>query len=199
LRKTAECIVGKAPESPLPPFGPAVDVVNRSDIGVSQLAIRKEPIEEVEVIALFSELIGNGTLKNYEIWRLSTREAFDGMMLLPLKGQIQPRPNTNRDLHDVEFKVLISALINDFDENIKNPTGLKLIVVWEDDFDQKYPKGHDRYQIVDIVHPTREDWEPWSEFRPPPVKKALHDRETGGLIYLLELKNVISGLKKTTT
>jgi hypothetical protein len=199
LRKTAECIVGKAPESPAPPFGPVMEVVNRPDMGITWLGIRKEPKEEVEVIALFSELLGNGTLKNYEIWQLSTREAFDGKMLLPLKGQTSPPPHTDSDLHDVEFKVWLSDLISDFDENIKNPIGLKLAVVWEDDFDQKYPKGHERYQIVDIAHTTREDWESWSEFRPPPVKKAIHDRDTGGIIYLLELKDVVGGLKKTAT
>jgi len=197
LRKTAECIVGKAPESPAPPFSPSVEVVNRTDLGISQMALRKEPREEVEVIALFSELLGREILKNYEIWQLSTREVLDGKMLLPFKGEIHPRPHTDSDLQDVEFKVRISDLINDFDENIKNPMEIKLVIVWEDDFNQKYPKGHERYQIVDIVHPTREDWESWSEFRPPPVKKAVHDRDTGGLIYLLELKDVIAELRKS--
>ena len=195
LRKTAECIVGKAPESPEPPFIPSIAVVNRSDVGISQLSMRKEPQEEVEVIALFGELLGNKILKDYEIWQFSSREAFDGKMLLPFGGKTQPRPHTDSDLHDIEFKVRLGSLISDFDANIKIPVGLKLAIIWEDDFDEKYPKGHDRYQVVDIAHPTREDWESWSEFRPPPVKKAIHDRDTGGLIYILELKEVISGLK----
>jgi len=198
LRKTAECIVGKAPESPTPPFAKPVDVVNRPDLGISQLAMRKAPIKEVEVIALFSELVGNGTLKGYETWGLSTKATFDAKMLLPLKGQSQPRPSTDADLHDVEFKVRLGDLISDFDENIKNPAGLKLVIVWVDDFDQSYPKGHDRYQVVNIAHPSREDWESWSEFRPPPVNKAIHDRDTGGLIYVLELKDIITGLKSTS-
>ena len=158
--------------------------------------MKKEPTLEVEVIALFSELIGRKILKDYEIWALSTRAILDGKMLAPLKGQIPPRPHTDTDLHDVEFKVRLSQLIDDFDENRKNPLGLRLAIFWENDFDKEYPTGHERYQIVDIVDPTREDWVSWSEFRPPPVEKALHDRDTGILIYLLELKKVVDELKK---
>jgi len=57
LINTAQCIVGRVPEEPFVPPLPSTSVVSRPELGLP-ISIKKEPVEEIELIALFYELIG---------------------------------------------------------------------------------------------------------------------------------------------
>jgi len=192
LIHTAECIAGKVPESILPPaVMPSVSVVSRPSLGVPFLSLRKVPVEEMEVIALFFELVGRGYLPEYETWSISSREEFDGKMVIHYPGVTLPEPRSDRDLSNIEFKLCTSDLVDDFDAGRKVIEGLSLIIVWKDDMDERYRQGHSHYEIIDVEYSS------WvKEHGPSHVRKCLRDRRTGREIPILELKQVIEDLPK---
>lgn len=193
LTKIAECIVGLTPEAPPPPPGPSVDIIKRKALPYnSKFSIKKEPIEELEVVALFYELIGKGYLKNYETWQLSTKEMYDGRMMVPLGGEKQGSPHSDLDLHNVEFKVVLSDLIRDFDLNRKDPNNLLLAVVWKNDC-RPDTFEHERYEIIDADRP---ELGKWAEKRPEFVRYCIRDRATGRPIYILELRSVLKEIQE---
>jgi hypothetical protein len=190
LIHTAECISGKVPEAPPSIVVSPTEVVSRPELGLSFSKIKKVPKEEVELIALFSELIGSGHLTDYEVWALSTREVFDGKMMIHYKEVDINPPHSDRDLSNVEFKVYLSDLIDDFDTGRKVITNLNLIIVWEDDFDRRYSNGHIHYETV-----PAESSALLNEYTLNYVNKCLRDRRTGMEIPILELKWVVENLK----
>ncbi|MEM2146775.1 MAG: hypothetical protein QW279_15535, partial [Candidatus Jordarchaeaceae archaeon] len=194
LIHTAECIAGKVPEAILPPVVvPSTSVVFRPDLGVPFLSLKKVPTEEMEVVALFFELVGRGYLPEYETWCISSREIFDCKMVIRYPGVTFLEPRSDRDLSNTEFKVYLSDLIDDFDSGRKVIEGLNLIIIWEDDLDRQYPRGHIYYEVINI-----EDSKSLRDYRLSYVEKCLLDRRSGIEIPILELKRVIEELRRST-
>jgi hypothetical protein len=190
LIHTVQCISGKVPESPPILAIAPTNVVSRHDLNLSFSKIKKIPEEEVELIALFFELVGKGYIKDYEFWALSTREPYDGKALIHYEGiKINP-PRSDKDLHNVEFKVRLSDLIDDFETGRKTSSNLHLIIVWEDDFDEKYPSGHVNYEVIPAESSTL-----LKEYHLEHVNKVLHDRSIGTEIPILEIKDVVKKIK----
>ena len=191
LIHTAECIGGKIPEAPTSIVISPTEVISRPDLGLPNFRIAKVPKAEVELIALFFELVGKGYLTDYEIWALSTRDVYDGKMMIHYEGVTISPPHSDKDLSDVEFKVCLSDLIDDFDKGRKVAMDVKMIIVWEDDFEDKYEKGHIYYEIV-----SAENSALLKEYSLNYVNKCLRDRRTSIEIPILEVKRVIEDLKQ---
>ena len=65
-----------------------------------------------------------------------------------------PPPQTDNDLHNLEFKVHLVDLIKDFEEGNKNPLELQLVVVWY----RKLPgQPHPDYQVIELSETDQED------------------------------------------
>jgi len=189
LIHTAQCIAGKIPESAPTLVIAPTQIISRPDLNLPFSKIRKIPEEEIELVALFFELIGKGYIEEYEFWALSTREVYDGKALIHYEGvEINP-PHSDKDLHNIEFKVHLSDLINDFETGRKRSSDLSLIIVWEDDFDKVYPTGHINYEVISAENSTL-----LTEYPIKHVKKALRDRSTGNEIPILEIKQVIENI-----
>jgi len=189
LIHTAKGIVGDVSEA-LPPIVPAVEIISRPNLDLPFLSIKKEPREEIEVIALFYELIGRGYLREYETWGLTTRERYDGKMLIQYPNISITAPRSDRDLNAIEFKVYLSDLVDDFEKGRKRAEDINFIIVWVDDFIQQYPKGHVDFEVINIEGTELES------YAVPRVEKCLHARRTGTKIQILELKSIVEGLKE---
>lgn len=190
LKYTAENITGKVESPPYPIVVPSAEVVSRPMLGLPELTIKKIPIEEIEVIALFYELVGRGYFKEYETWALTLRETYDGKMIIHYAGISMPVPKSDNDLSILEFKTQISDLIDDFDGGRKNPEDIRLIVVWEDDFSREFPQGHMNFEVISAMGTEVE------KYCLPYVEKCLHDRRSARKIQIVELKHVVEELKK---
>jgi len=193
LKNTARNITGKVEPAPLPIVTPSAEFVSRPNLDVPGLTIKKEPWEEIEVIALFYELIGRGYLKEYETWGLMARETYDGKMLIYYPGISMSTPLSDNDLSTIEFKVRLSDLIDDIDEGRKRTEDMKMIIVWEDDFTQAFPHGHMHFEVINVEGTEIED------FCLPHVEKCLHDRRSASKVQILELKRVTDQLKAPKT
>ncbi len=192
LRNAARGITGTVEPPPTPIVTPSISTVSRPDLGLANVSIRKEPIEEVELIALFYELVGSKLLKEYETWSLMRSETYDGRFLIKYPGLNVGSPQSDNDLSNIEFKVRLSDLVDDFDEGRKSPGAIKLIIVWRDDFGSVYRKGHANYEVIGVAGTEVEDYA--LQF----VERCLHDRRTGGKLQILELSKIVEKLKQDT-
>lgn len=191
LRTTVQSIVGvreRIEETPSPLVIPEREVVSREDIQPPILKIKKVPKEEIEVIAIFSEMIGRGILKEYEIWALSTRSQYDGKILIHLPSLPPSTPQSDRDLNTIEFKVNLSSLIEDFDNGDKYLEEINLIVIWEDDFNEVFRERHPYYEIIPVKDTELE------ELNLSYIEKCIHDRRTARKVPILELKQILNKL-----
>lgn len=186
LRNIATAFAGK---TRIPPPPSPVEILQRRDIGLSSLTIIKEPSDENEVIAIFYELVGKGHLTNVQTWHLSSREPYDGKIIMKLphdKGF--PVPHSNKDFQTLEFKIRVWDLVHDFEAQTKDPQFIDLLVAWQDDYsDTRNP--HPDYEIIDVrMAPGME------EQMPKEITKCLHARHIARFIPLLILKDVIDTL-----
>lgn len=190
LRITTQSIVGireRREEVPSPLVTPEQQVISREDIQPPLLKIKKVPQEEIEVVAIFSEMVGRGILKEYEIWALSTRLQYDGKILIhfPNLSSPLPSPQSDRDLNTIEFKVNLSSLIDDFDNGDKYLEEINLIVIWKDDFIEAFRERHPYYEVIPVKDTELE------ELNLSYIEKCIHDRRTGKKVPILELKEVL--------
>jgi hypothetical protein len=186
LIRACSCIVGiheRLEEGPSPLVEPTTEIVSRENITPPILAIKKVPKEEIEVIAIFSELLGRGILKEYEVWALSTRAMYDGKILIVSDKNITPR--SDRDLNTVEFKLNISSLVDDLTEGKKFLDEINLIVIWRDDFHEAFSRGHPYYEVIPIIDTELEN------LKLSFIEKCLHDKRTARKVPILELNEVI--------
>jgi anti-sigma regulatory factor (Ser/Thr protein kinase) len=163
--------------------------LKRDDLGIPELAIKKVPRDENDVIALFFELLGRGYIEGYQSFGLSQMESFDGKFILRRSGdRTDPViPADDRQLSAVEFKVIASSLIQDLEREAKNPRELKLVIAWDEG-----ASNSDQFGFADIEH---------SRYYPdnvyPSVTRYLQDTRSGSQIQVLLLKSVVDNIRQT--
>jgi hypothetical protein len=163
--------------------------LKRDDLGIPELAIRKVPRDENDVIALFFELLGRGYIDGYQSFGLSQMESFDGKFILRRSGdRTDPViPADDRQLSAVEFKVTASSLIRDLECRAKDPRELKLVIAWDEG-----ASNSDQFGFADIEH---------SRYYPdnvyPSVTRYLQDTRSGSQIQVLLLKSVVDNIRQT--
>ncbi len=163
---------------------PTTAIVERPDLGLPSISLVKAPCAETEVIALFYELIGRGYLSGYSTYALYHVKTYDGQGMMKLQDMPEiPRPSSDSQLQNFEFKLMISYLLDDFETGRKRPEDIALLIVWEDD-----EPTHPDYQVVDI------DQTPDRDRYMTGVDRCLVTRG-GRSIQVLVLKDVVDRLR----
>lgn len=185
IQNAAETWVGKIATSV-----PDPDIfLSRADVGIADLASRKIPNDENDVIGLFFELLGKGTLQGYQIFGLSQRDRYDCRALIARgSGALPPVPMTDAQLEIVEFKLHASLIVRDIEAEEKNSAEVKLIIAWDEGnitsprfaFDDQ---GASHYRAGDIF---------------PGVTRVFFDSNNGAEVQVLLLKSVIEGMSNSS-
>lgn len=125
---------------------PEVVVTELPDLK-GNLSIKKAPWHESTLIAILYELIGKGLISGIETYHLSSFDQYDGKVSI-----IQPRSKSFKKIHrdadllNVEFKIKLIDLIDDFENGVKDMADMALAVIWE----QGLPTGTSKYHIIDL-------------------------------------------------
>ena len=163
--------------------------LKRDDLGIPELAIKKVPRDENDVIALFFELLGREYISGYQIFGLSQMDPYDGRFLIKYKNDEDnpAEPLDDRQLTAVEFKVSASLVIRDLERETKDPRDLKLVIAWDEG-----SSNSDQFGFADIEH---------SRYYPdnvyPGVTRYLQNTKSGSQIQVLLLKSVVDEIRQT--
>lgn len=165
--------------------------LKRESLNIPELATKKVPRDENDVIALFFELVGRGYIHGYQSFGLSQVDRYDGRFILRRSGDEQdPQiPPDDRQLSAIEFKVTASALIRDLEREAKNPQDLKLVIAWDEGV-----SNSDQFGFADIEH---------SRYYPDKVylgvTRYLQNTKSGSQIQVLLLKPVVEQIRTQQT
>lgn len=117
--------------------------VQLDELGIDEIDIKRIPDDENTLIALFYQLLYH---RCYDLptYGLQGQGIFDAKVALK-DGQIR----SDNDLHNMEFKVKLSDLLNDFDSpnSPKEFHDCDLVVVWDDNLSTAYETD---WVVVDI-------------------------------------------------
>ncbi len=161
--------------------------LNRESLSIPELASKKVPKDENDVIALFFELLGRGYIEGYQSFGLSQVESYDGRFVLTRSGdESDPVPPVDdRQLSAVEFKIKASSLIRDFERETKDPRGLRLVIAWEEG-----TSTSDQFEFADIEHSRYFPDKIYSN-----VTRYLENTKSGSQIQVLLLKSTVESLR----
>jgi len=163
-----------------------INIVERPDLAGDMLAFKKEPRDENALIAIFSELVGRDILPGYNLYSISQRARYDARGVMKLSNEPTIRlPAADGDLKNIEFKLQLVEVINDFEEESKFPGEISLLVVWDDSLPRKIVD----YEVADIEH-TQD-----AERAMDGVSKCLVCKREARFIQLLVLRDVIDQLR----
>ena len=160
--------------------------LRRPNLDISELAIRKEPRDENDVIALFFELIGRKYISGYQVFGLSQRDPYDGRFLIKYENSEDDpeEPLDDRQLTAVEFKVSASLIIRDLEREAKDPRELKLLIAWDEG-----SSNSDQFAFADIYN---------SRYYPdkvyPGVTRYIQNTKSGSQIQVLLLQSLLEDL-----
>lgn len=125
LNRLAKEFVRTVPNTDPPP---ETDLVDQIAINIKGVDIKRVPVDENTLIALFYQLLN---VKGYELptYGLLTQGVFDGKFTYHDKNI-----RSDNDLKSLEFKVILANLLNDFDSpsSGKNFDDCDLIIVWDE-------------------------------------------------------------------
>ena len=161
--------------------------LRRESLGIPELAVKKVPKDENDVIALFFELLGRGYIDGYQSFGLSQMDRYDGRFIINRSGDESDTviPADDRQLSAIEFKVTASLLIRDLERGAKDPQELKLVIAWDEGV-----SNSDQFGFADIEH---------SGYYPdrvyPFVSRYLQNTKSGAQIQVLLLKAIIDGIR----
>jgi len=160
------------------------DILGRKDLAGDNLAFKKVPHDENALIAIYSELLGRGILTGYHLYSLSAKARYDGRATMKIASYDRvPEPRSDADLRNIEFKLGLRDLINDFEEEVKLPNEVSLIVVWDDQLPSSTAAD---YEVVDIEHTADADRAMGG------VSKCLICKRLGRSIQMLVIKDVVN-------
>jgi hypothetical protein len=161
--------------------------LERVDLGIDELVLRKQPTSEQDVIALFFELAGRGQFDAYRVYGLSSKDRYDSRAAIVTDARPRERafaPARDGDLRVVEFKHTASEVIRDFERDLKEPRAIDLLIAWREGVS---PSDH--YHFEDIEHSGHYRRNPQRVF--PGVERYIQDSRTGAEIQVLLLDRVI--------
>jgi hypothetical protein len=175
----AVSVAGKQPKTPA--FEePEIVITELKDLN-SNLSIKKVPRHENTLIAIVYELIGQGKIHGIETYQLSSFDQYDGKVNImpPLKTEFK-KIKRDADLMNIEFKLNLTDLIDDFETNIKVMSELSLIVLWN----KSLPPGNTKYNILDLENST------YSGLKIEGVTEVLSNMD-GSEVPILEISNLL--------
>ena len=162
--------------------------LSREDLSINQLATKKVPKDENDVIAIFFELLGKGYLEGYQSFGLSQYDRYDGRFVIrPIGNEGPPvTPTNDSQLSIVEFKVNADMLFKDFADGTKYPRDLKLVIAWEEG-----SSNSTQFYFENI-----EDSRYYPNKIYPGTTRYLEDTISGTQIQVLLLKSIIDKIKE---
>ena len=140
-----------------------------------QISISSIPLGEQDVIVLFSQLLAGGVIRSFELMSASSYQKYDGVFkirhLEPLENHYYDKSTNplgiSRDLaiksgiqtapRFLEYKHNFDSLIQDFDNDDKNPKDLGLVVVWT----MGKERWRERFQAISYLLPDYMDRRPY--------------------------------------
>ena len=163
--------------------------LRRESLNIPELSTKKAPRDENDVIALFFELLGREYIKGYQNFGLSQRESYDGRFLIRRSEDVNDpeEPPDDRQLLAVEFKITASSIIRDFEQGIKDPRELKLLIAWDEG-----SSSSNQFHFEDIEHSIQHH--PGKVYSK--VTRYLQDTRSGFQIQVLLLKSVIEDIRQ---
>ena len=163
--------------------------LRRESLNIPELSTKKAPRDENDVIALFFELLGREYIKGYQNFGLSQRESYDGRFLIRRSEDVNDpeEPPDDRQLLAVEFKITASSIIRDFEQGIKDPLELKLLIAWDEG-----SSSSNQFHFEDIEHSIQHH--PGKVYSK--VTRYLQDTRSGFQIQVLLLKSVIEDIRQ---
>ena len=157
-------------------------VLSRPTLANNLLNFKRVPRDENALIAIFFELLGNAHLTGYHFYSMSQKATYDGRAAIKLSNMAEvPIPSTDSDLKNVEFKLEVSDLIDDFEQDVKSPSEIQLVVVWNDTIKANITD----YQVLDIDHTSDADR------RIDGVEKVLHCKRQNRTIQMLVMQEFL--------
>jgi hypothetical protein len=164
------------------------NIIGLPDLGIAS-SLKKEPADENALIALFFDLLGRGVIRDYEFYSLHAKRKYDATAMMKTASmQAIPRPTNDNDLKNIEFKLLVSDLIEELEDGKKTLAELTLIVVWEDDITGN-PNAPSQYEVIPIEDSSDRD----SSFNR--VNKCLFYRGTGIERQMIVVKDLVQALR----
>ena len=187
IQTAAKNWVGRIPSDDDEPFD---FFISREDLSTNQLATKKVPKDENDVIALFFELLGKGYLVGYQSFGLSQKERYDGRFVIKYSGdESSPaRPTDDRQLSTVEFKINAITLFREFAQGVKDPRDLDLVIAWEE--------GSSSSQSSQFYFENIEDSRHYRNKVYPGVTHYIADTISGKQIQVLLLKSIIDKIRE---
>lgn len=176
-------VAGKQPkEAPLD--DPDLIITDLPNLKCESLSIKKEPLLENTLIALTYELIGKGVINGFNTYHLSSYDQYDGKanILQPRKSKFK-EIQRDADLSNIEFKVKITDLIDNFETNVKRMEDLDLIIIWDDTI----PESINKYSIIEL------EFSGYDGLSLHGVTEVLTDMD-GNEVPILNIKQVIENM-----
>jgi hypothetical protein len=164
--------------------------IGRENLGLEEYMSQKVPRDENDVIGLFFELGAKKILKDYRVYGLTQKAVYDGRAAVKRECDDDKvfEPKDDSKLRTIEFKVLATDVIRDFDRRQKDPREIDLVIAW--DSGQYSSKD---YAIYDIEESEAFKASPKKVF--PLATKYIYNAREGVEIQILLLKDVIATLK----
>ena len=156
-----------------------------SQLAGGHLYFKRVPRDENALIAIFFELVGRGDLAGYHFYSLSQSARYDGRASMKLSYQTDvPMPDVDSDLRNVEFKLDVNDLVDDFAKEIKIPAEIQLVIVWDDTLKSSITD----FQVLDIEYTDDGDRAISG------VEKVLHCKLQNRMIQMLVMKDFVNQL-----
>lgn len=167
--------------------------VGRKDLGIDTLILRKVPVDENDVIALFFELAGMGHFSQYRVYGLSQKSIYDcrAAIVRPYdqdKEKDVLNPVDDSKLRTVEFKLYASDVMKDFDRAQKFARELDLVIAWDEG---AYDSNN--YTIYEIDQSEAYKNSPSKVF--PMVTRYVYDAKEGSEVQVIILKEIIESME----
>ena len=157
------------------------DVISRPTLANGLLHFKRIPRDENALIAIFFEILGRGDLPGYHFYSISQKAKYDGRATAKLVNTSDmPTPDSDTDLHNIEFKLELEDLIDDFEHEVKTPSEIQLVVVWNDTIRSSITD----YQVLDI------DYTPDADRRMHGVEKVLHCKLQNRMIQMVVVQDL---------
>ena len=164
--------------------------VGRDDLGLLSYVTRKVPRDENDVIGLFFEMAGQGLFLGYRVFGLSQKATYDcrAAILRDADDETVLEPTDDTKLRVVEFKLMATEVIRDFDRFQKFAREIDLVIAWDlGDYESR------DYAIYDIDQSSAYQASPKRIF--PCVTKYIYDSREGSEVQVLLLKEIVAELK----
>ena len=165
--------------------GTETDVLSRPTLAEGHLSFKRVPRDENALIAIFFELIGLGHLTGYHFYSMSQSARYDGRASMKLSHQADvPLPDVDSELSNVEFKLDINDLVDDFENEVKTPAEIQLLIVWDDTIKSSITE----YQVLNIDYTADADRAIGG------VDKVLNCKRQNRQIQMLVMKDFVNRL-----